>query len=69
MAPGCCPRAGSRQVAELEAWEDAGVVSKANGRPSRFTVVRQIVPVADLDTIPLDDSWRRCIQRLAARAS
>ena len=89
----------SRQVAELEAWEEAGVVGKAHGRPSRFTVarqcgdrrvvvayvilvqslaqtwpehrerIRQIVPLDDLDTIPLDDSWRRCIKRLAAQAS
>lgn len=30
-----------RKVAELEAWEEAGVVGLAHGRPSRFSVKRK----------------------------
>ena len=87
----------ARQVAELEAWEEAGVVGQAHGRPSRFQVpcqsgdarpvvaypiqvkslsrawpeqhqrVRRVVPIEALHTVPMDDSWRRCIRRLARR--
>ncbi len=84
----------NRQVAELEAWEEAGVVGAAVGPPTRFHMgdtrpvhaylvrvsrlarhwpeqaqrQRRLVRLDHVAHMDLPCAWRRCIERLAARA-